>query len=388
MWKARLLCPIVVFVLLIWGKKWIVPAFSCESFSKSWSDEADLGIGSLLGVKGASLAVFNNFEIEWTHSWGYSHESEVVTSDTLFQAASTSKPVAALTSVIAAKHGYFNLDDDINELLEYWNLENRISNDSSWKVTPRMLLSHTAGTSVWGFEGYEYARDAPDLLGVLDGKGNSEKVEVLHFEPGSRWLYSGGGCLVQQLALEVTTGTKLEDLARKWVFEPSQMNSSQFEQPLSDQKKLERAAHAHRDGKPFHVPFKVYPELAAAGLWKTASDYARFLIGLQKALSSDDSGLIRSMISPVGVGRYGVGFQLYTRDVPPVFGLPYDTGPDVYFGHSGRNFGFTAMTVAHVSKGHGLALFVNDEDTNLDLFEEIINRVAIKYGWSDAKVYV
>lgn len=383
-----ILVSVLALFFFLKDKIWIPLPGSYERYPGSWLSETDLGIGSLLGNKGASLAVFNDFEISWIYSWGNSHGSEKVTSGTLFQAASMSKPVAALTSIIAVKHGHFDLDDDVNELVKKWTLENQLSNGSNCKVTPRMLLSHTAGTSVWGFEGYDDPNDAPNLLEVLDGNGKSERVEVTHFDPGSRWMYSGGGCLVQQLALEETTGVKLEDLARMWIFEPFQMNSSQFEQPLSNPKRLNRAAHAHRGGKPFHVPFKVYPELAAAGLWTTAPDYARFLIGIQKLLSCDGSGLIRSMVSPVGVGRYGVGFQLYTRDVPPVFGSPVDTGPDIYFGHSGRNFGFTSMSLAHVSKGHGLAFFINDEATDFALFEELINRVAIKYGWSDAKVYV
>jgi hypothetical protein len=148
---------------------------------------------------------------------------------------------------------------------------------------------------------------------------------------------------------------------------------STYEQPLPAA--LERfAAHAHDgQGATMSAPWHVYPEQSAAGLWTTPSDLARFVIEVQKAVSGRASQVLdqasaREMITPVGVGSYGVGFSIAKR------------GEGWYFSHTGSNRGFRALIVGHVRKGYGLVVMTNANGGS-SVMNEIETRVIAAYGW-------
>ena len=103
---------------------------------------------------GISIAVINDFEIEWARGFGVCEAGTTreVTADTLFQAASISKPVFALAVMHLVQEGRLNLDEDVNTYLTSW----RVPAIEDWqpRITLRQLLSHTAGLTVHGFPGY------------------------------------------------------------------------------------------------------------------------------------------------------------------------------------------------------------------------------------------
>ncbi len=144
-------------------------------------------------VPGVSIAVIRNGKIDWARGFGIAdvETGRAVTPQTLFQAASISKPVAAAAALSMVQDGLLDLDEDINLKLKSWKLPtNEFTVDRP--VTLRQLLSHTAGTTVHGFPGY--ARDAnwPSTIDILEGRGNTDPVRVDTL-PGSNWRYSGGG---------------------------------------------------------------------------------------------------------------------------------------------------------------------------------------------------
>ncbi|MDX1382707.1 MAG: serine hydrolase domain-containing protein, partial [Thermoanaerobaculia bacterium] len=160
------------------------------------------------GTPGLAIAVFHDFEIVWTHERGVAdlETGRKVEADTLFQAASISKPVGAAAVLRAVDDGLFTLDTPINDILERWRLpENAFT--AGRPVTPRLLLSHTAGTTMPGFPGYSPDAAIPTELEVLDEAGPTNTAAVrVDTRPGTAYRYSGGGTTVLQVALADAAG--------------------------------------------------------------------------------------------------------------------------------------------------------------------------------------
>ena len=223
-------------------------------------------------VPGVSVAVIKDSAIHFARGYGLAEVSSKrpVQTDTLFQAASISKPVTAMATVRLAQEGRFSLDADVNTLLHSWKVP--VSEHTRRQpVTPRALSSHTAGADDgFGFPGYEPAGPWPSLIQILNGEAPSNVGPVLFTRPPLQFYkYSGGSVTLMQLALMDVTGQPFADLLRQAVLGPLEMTNSTFEQPLPASR-LGHAAHAHdREGQPQSAPWHVYPEQAAAGLWTT-----------------------------------------------------------------------------------------------------------------------
>ena len=223
-------------------------------------------------IPGASIAVIEGFQIEWADGYGVRRAGgdEAVDTETLFQAASISKPVAALAALRLVEAGKLNLDEDVNRRLVAWKLPDNKFTETQ-KVTVRHLLSHTGGVTVHGFPGYPSDTTAASLLEVLDGKPPANTAEIrVDTIPGTKWRYAGGGyCIMQQMVVDVT-GQSFPMSMQELVLEPLEMTRSTYQQPLP--KSLEEnAAIAHRiDGTTIPSRWHVYPEMAAAGLWDHA----------------------------------------------------------------------------------------------------------------------
>lgn len=173
-------------------------------------------------VPGVSIAVINDFKIEWAKAYGVkdTETNEPVSADTLFQAGSISKPVAAMTALKKVEQGKIALDEDINNKLATWKLpENEFT--AKKKVTLANLLSHTGGTTVHGFPGYAPGEKIPTLSQILDGAppANTGAVRV-DFEPGTRFRYSGGGTTIAQLAIMDIEKKPYPQIAQETVLGP------------------------------------------------------------------------------------------------------------------------------------------------------------------------
>src|SRR5438874_4040692 len=111
-------------------------------------------------VPGVSVAVIHNGEIEWAQGFGVVRLGGApVTAETLFQAGSISKPVAAMAALRLVQEGKIELDEDVNRYLTSW----KVPPNGQWqpRVTLRQLLSHTAGLTIHGFPGYLPSRPIP-----------------------------------------------------------------------------------------------------------------------------------------------------------------------------------------------------------------------------------
>jgi CubicO group peptidase (beta-lactamase class C family) len=123
-----------------------------------------------LHVNGVSIAVIHHGVIEWAQGFGVtSVGGSPVTAETLFQAGSISKPVAAMAALHQVQLGKLSLDADVNTVLTSWKLPDAPVAGGK-PVTLRELLTHTGGTTVHGFPGYATDAEVPSLVQVLNGE--------------------------------------------------------------------------------------------------------------------------------------------------------------------------------------------------------------------------
>jgi CubicO group peptidase (beta-lactamase class C family) len=329
-------------------------------------------------VPGVSIAFFSGGKILWSRAYGYADVAKMtpVTPETLFQAASISKPISTLAMLRLVQDGKLNLDEDVNVKLKSWKVpDNEFTKEQ--KVTLRRIVSHSAGLTVSGFGGYRPDEPVPTIMQVLDGQipANSKAVRV-DTVPGSIWRYSGGGYAIMQLLLTDVTGKSFPELLNEEVLRPIGMTHSKFVQPLPKSLRDHAATAYGGDGKPIAGGFHVYPEMAAAGLWTTPADLARAAIEIQgdyagtsnKVLSED----IAHQMLTHQKDNWGLGVALSAPDHP------------LRFGHGGSNEGFRCDLQAYIGSGQGIAVMTNG-DGGGPLIEELKRAVAQEYGWPDFK---
>ncbi len=325
-------------------------------------------------IAGLSLAIIQDGKIIKEQGYGFTDKSNKtqVTSTTLFQAGSVSKCLAALGVLHLIEKGQLSFDADINTQLRSWKLpENKFTKDK--KVTLRGILGHNAGVNVHGFPGYAEDAPIPKLLEVLDGikPANTSAIRV-DIVPGSKSRYSGGGYTVMQQMIIDVTGKPFSEFMRETVLKPLNMLHSTYEQPLPQETVASTATGYLADGKTVGGRWHIYPEMAAAGLWTTASDLARFVIGVQRSLSGDanqviSQGMTRLMLT-AQTDKHGLGVYLE------------GTEKTLRFYHGGRNKGFDAFLIAFANTGKGLVILINANDDS-GIFNDIAKIVAKEFQW-------
>jgi CubicO group peptidase (beta-lactamase class C family) len=164
-------------------------------------------------IPGLSIAWLEG-ETVFEETFGYRHVEEqlLVQKQTIFEAASLSKPATAYLVLRMAERGKIHLDVPIiqavpKQYLEKHFFEGSYPGDIFNLVTPRMLLTHASGMPNWRRRG-----------AAID----------FQFEPGSNFRYSGEGFMLLQLALEYVSGKPFDRLARTYVFDPLDMDLSSF----------------------------------------------------------------------------------------------------------------------------------------------------------------
>jgi CubicO group peptidase (beta-lactamase class C family)/putative intracellular protease/amidase len=337
-----------------------------------------------LKVTGLSVAVVDNFEVAWAKGYGVTEAggSAPVTPRTMFQAGSVSKPVAAAGALALVGQGRLRLDEDVNAALKTWKVrENEFTRDQ--KVTLRRILSHTAGLTVHGFNGYEAGGPVPPLVQVLNGeKPANTPAVVVSAVPGGKWSYSGGGYLVAQQMMIDACGKPFPALMRELVFDRLGMRDSSYEQPLPPARAAQAASGTLADGKSVPGRWHVYPEMAACGLWTTPSDLAALAIEVARARHGQSDrvlprALAAEMLKPQAAlsdqrppGAMGLGWFLWGPE------------PRELFGHDGDDAGFRAMLLMRADSGRAVAVMANS-DNGLVVANYLAERVAGEYGWDD-----
>jgi CubicO group peptidase (beta-lactamase class C family) len=345
----------------------------------------------LAGVPGLTLGVLDRGRLAWQHQLGVADtvSRAQVDADTLFEAASTSKPVFAYAVLQLVDRGTLELDRPLTSYLRppYLPADARLD-----RITARHVLTHGSGLPNWGQEG------TPETF-------------LPAFEPGTRFRYSGEGLFWLQLVVEKITGKGLDALLRERLFEPAGMTRSRF---VLDQESLGNLASGHVSGRrapqqgqrdivglieplarnwgkpvrewaheewlraaaaldPARPTRRVRFQNAAASLHTTVTDYARFLGGILDPTPTApwriSDRLRREMLSPLLAVQPGM---------PLWRGLGWSIercGGNLRFGHEGNNDGrFTAYVGAEARRGHGLIIFAND-GAGFGLYQHFVRAV-------------
>jgi len=321
-------------------------------------------------VPGLSIAIIKNYKLVAAKGYGIANDSlkNPVTEETCFQAGSVSKSLNAVGIMKLVQDKKLDLYTDINNYLQCWKFPyGSISRGNV--VVMAQLLSHTAGVNLPGFPGYNRGNKLPDIIQMLNGQppANTPRIQAER-EPGKQMVYSGGGVLISQLAVMDITHQAYGTYMENNVLTPLDMTKSSFTPSAS----LDNIATGHyANGKEIYGRYRLYPELAAAGLWSTPIDVAKYVIEIQLAYKGERAKVLtqesaQMMLTPYQNTRAGLGVFIDTLN-----GVPY-------FQHAGVTSGFRCQYYGSVQGGDGVVVMTNGD--NDGLIKEIINSIARVYN--------
>ncbi|MFC3878644.1 serine hydrolase domain-containing protein [Algoriphagus namhaensis] len=280
-------------------------------------------------IPGISLAYIEAGAMKIELATGKKSETETVGGETVFSAASLSKPVFAYLVMKLVDEGTLDLDTPLSEYYEYVDLKGQKSYP---KVTAKMILSHTSGLPNW----------------------RKNKLKFIH-EPGEKYSYSGEGYVWLQRVVENLKKKSLEQLAQEHVFDPFGMDRTSyiFSEKLSD----DFSISFKKDGEARPKTIQGQAN-AAASLQTTASDYAKFLIALLNG-EGIPKELQDQMFTPVKPVKekeknpqifwgLGVGIQ------------KTPAGTQIF--QWGDNWTFKGYFTANIKDKNGLVYFTNSEN--------------------------
>jgi CubicO group peptidase (beta-lactamase class C family) len=342
-----------------------------------------------------SIAVINNYEIEWARGYGVleAGSDQPVSVDKLFHAGSVAKTLSAAAVLTLVERGLLDLDEDVNDRLVTWQVpENEYTTQQ--KVTLRRLLSHSAGLQD-GFTnrssgdpeptyiapaGQAPTVTLPQLLDAAPGVDVDGRTLVTMI-PGTEYRYSNADYAIVELLLADVLQQPFPQFMAETVLDPLEMSSSTFEQPLPEELRTRATSEHDLNGKPLEGKRHHFPLLAAGGLWTTPSDLARFALEIMLAYNGESEKVLSQaaaieMLSsqiPIKDNPFydanGLGFHLSTED------------PDLIFLHTGATWGSSCVLFAYPERGQGAVIMTNKASEQVEIRLEILLSIAAEYGW-------
>ena len=292
-------------------------------------------------VPGLSIALVRSGEVAWQHAFGLkdSKTKEPVTENTVFEAASLSKPVFAYAVMKLVDSGKFDLDIPLNQYLPG---EYDVGPDPRLgQITARRVLSHTTGFPNW--------------------RGRDTTLKI-YFTPGEKFSYSGEGFVYLSKVIEHITGEKFNDFMTRMVFDPLGMTSSSYVW-RSDYDALKTSRH-NSVGQPTGQN-KPSTANAAASLHTTANDYARFIAAILNSVGLKKETL-RQMLTPQikvdegGTNTTGRPADKLSPNVSWGLGVGLQSTTDGHsFWHWGDNGDSKAYFVAFEKQKAAVVVFAN-----------------------------
>lgn len=344
-------------------------------------DDKSISVEELMedrGLKGLSVAVFDDYKIIWKGAWGVKYDSVPLNEETSFSTASISKAVTGLLFTILEEKGLLDLNVPVNNYLKRWKIpKNEFNKDTP--VTLKHLLSHTAGTTQHGFADFYLGEKVPTILESVQGKlpRYDKEIEVV-FKPGTSWKYSGGGYTIAMMALEDHLGQSLADLAQEYIFGPLNLKNTTMKQP-NEEGFLTNVAKAHNNkGIVIKTGIPITPQVSASGMWSNPTDMSVLMIEIQKALegkskifSKKVAQRVTDVITRKVRGGWSLGFERF---------LPF--GNLDWFSHGGANTGTGGYIYGTMKEGKGMVFFGNGPNSAREpVLNELMNNIIKTHNW-------
>ena len=308
-------------------------------------------------IPGLSIAVIRDAKVIWTRSFGVTNSETKarVNDNTVFEAASLTKPVFAYAVLKLVDSGKLDLD---TPLVKYLPGRYDVGDDPRLdKVTARHVLSHTTGFPNW--------------------RPRGDKTLKMYFTPGNRFSYSGEGFVYLSKVVEQITGESQDAFIKRTVLEPLDMKSSNLLW-RDDYEALKTFTHDSVGG----VSGRGKPDKtnAAASLHTTANDYAKFVIAMLKG-NGLKPATARLMLTPQSNVTLAGAFSLNTpdakRSTTVSWGLGWgleQTPKGMAFWHWGDNGDTKAFVLALPKQKTGLVMFANSAN-GLSIINELVGSV-------------
>jgi CubicO group peptidase (beta-lactamase class C family) len=189
-------------------------------------------------IPGAVTLVIKKDHIISFEAVGYSdlEDKTPMTTDTIFDIRSMTKPVTAIGIMILMEEGKLALNDPIEMYLPEFKNSAFNGERGTRPITIRQLLTHTAGLPL-------YKLPVSDEMPIKRNQTLAEYVSLLakqtpEYEPGTRHRYSSGGFAILGRIIEVVSGVPFEQFIAQRVFVPLGMRDSSFFYPLAKQSRV------------------------------------------------------------------------------------------------------------------------------------------------------
>ncbi|QBY04379.1 class A beta-lactamase-related serine hydrolase [Thalassotalea sp. HSM 43] len=324
-------------------------------------------------IPALSLALIKQGKIDWADTYQNSQFStqQPLDCQSLFQAASLSKPVTVMAAVRMQAAGKINLDNNIQDYLTDFTLPSGAQSEDN-PVTLRNIFAHTSGITPGGYMGYVQDLPLPSDSDILKGSPgvNSPAIAVVA-APNQTLAYSGGAYTLAELALQNVFDKPFADIMQRWILAPVAMQQSDFTQPLPAAKSSKVAKGYNQAGQVIDGGWHNYPEQAAAGLWSNSVDMAKFMIEIYQAYQGNSKLFAKSDIESL----------LNDERDGSVYGFIIDkTGGGLSITHYGGNAGYRTGMTLDLTSGNGLVYLINS-DNGGQLGNELLLSAAAVYDW-------
>ncbi len=331
----------------VWTKKngnWVMSDILSYDHGDAKLDETDNGIEQLLkdnNIPTLGLGVIENGKLTGINVYGTQNGKTPAAYNSLFNVASLTKPVTAMTVLRLVSLGKWNLDEPLDP---YWIDPDIAKDERHKKLTTRLILSHQSGFPNWR-------------------PMNQDNKLNFEFEPGTKYQYSGEGFEYLRKAIEKKFGKSLEELAKEYVFQPLGMNDTSY--IWNEKKNADRIVVGYdNNGKPYDF-VKNKTLNAADDLTTTVEDYGKFLVAVMnnELLSPSVFEAMKSRQVETKKNKYfGLGWEIY------------DLGNGEFaLSHGGSDKGVNTIVFLLPKTNQGLIIFTNVDDGH-KIYRQLIKK--------------